>query len=73
MRALTLLREDIQALLDQQRSIEDNQPVAERQDIVARAHLEEGANGTLQHTKSHPSAATNSQVSRSPFPVGGSL
>ena len=44
---LTALDENVQALLDQQRGVEDDEPVAERQDIVARSHLEEGTNRTL--------------------------
>ena len=43
----TALNEDIDALLDEQRSIEDNQAVAQRQHIVAGAHLEKGPDRTL--------------------------
>ena len=43
----TILKQHGQALLDEQGSIEDDQAEADRQDIVAGAHLEEGADGFL--------------------------
>lgn len=44
---LTVLVQDVQALLDEQRRVEDDQAVADRQDVVARPGLEKGANGAL--------------------------
>jgi hypothetical protein len=38
----TVLDEDVEALLDQERRIEDNQAKAERENIVTRPHLKEG-------------------------------
>lgn len=51
----TLLGEDVKALLHQQRGVEDNQAIAQREDVVARADFEEGTDGALlpgpgQHT-----------------------
>jgi hypothetical protein len=40
---LTILVEDVEALFDQQRRVQDDQAVANRQHIVAGAGLEEGA------------------------------
>jgi hypothetical protein len=41
------LDEDVERLLDQQGRVEDDQPEAERQHIIAGADLEEGANRSL--------------------------
>lgn len=43
----TALDEGVQALLDHQTRVEDDQAVAERQHIVARAHFEKSANRSL--------------------------
>lgn len=47
----TALYEDVDALLHKQRSVEDNQAVAQRQHIIAGAHLEKGPDRTLYHAK----------------------
>lgn len=44
----TLLSKDVQTLLDQQRSVEDDEAVAERQHIVTRPHFEKGPDGALR-------------------------
>jgi hypothetical protein len=44
---LAILDQDVEALLDQQRRVEDNQAEAQREHVVARAHLEERANRSL--------------------------
>lgn len=43
----TALCEDVQGLLDEERSVEDDESVAERQHIVAGSHLEKGSDCTL--------------------------
>ena len=43
----TILDEDGQALLDEQGGVENNEPKAQRQDIVAGAHFEKGADCAL--------------------------
>lgn len=43
----TILDEDVQALLDEQGGVEDDQTEAERQDVVAGPDLEKGADGLL--------------------------
>jgi hypothetical protein len=44
---LTTLCERAQTLLHQQRGVEDNEAVAQRQDIVGRPFLQEGSDRTL--------------------------
>lgn len=43
----TILNENVQTLFDQQSGIEDDQAVAERENVIACASLEELANGAL--------------------------
>jgi hypothetical protein len=43
----TILVEDVQALLHQQRRVKDNQAIAYGQHVIARPGLEEGSNGSL--------------------------
>lgn len=43
------LDEDVQALLDEEGGVEDDEAVAEREHVVAGAHFEEGADCTLLH------------------------
>lgn len=45
--ALTILNERVQALLDEQCRIEGDKPVAQRKNIVAGPHLEEGSDSPL--------------------------
>lgn len=47
---LTTLDQDVQALPHEEGSIENNQTVAQRQDIVARADLEKSTDSLLQST-----------------------
>jgi hypothetical protein len=47
-RRLAILYQDIETLLDQQRRVENNQTEAQREHVVARAHLEERANRSLR-------------------------
>ena len=56
---LTALEEDVQALLHEQAGVEDNQAVAQGEDVVTGADLEKGANRTL-HTQ--PKRATVSHI-----------
>lgn len=44
----TILYQDIQALLDQEIVVEDNEPKGEREDIVAAADLEKVADIPLR-------------------------
>jgi hypothetical protein len=43
----TILNENVQTLFDQQSSIEDDQAVTERQNVIACTGFEELANGSL--------------------------
>jgi hypothetical protein len=45
---LAILYQNIQTLLDQQRSVEDDQAKAERKNVVTRSDLEEVSNCALQ-------------------------
>ena len=44
----TILVQDVQAFLDQQRCVENDQAVADGKHVIAGAGLEEGANGPLR-------------------------
>ena len=44
----TILNEDSQALLNQKRSIEDDEAETERQDVVAGSHFEEISDALLR-------------------------
>ena len=44
-----ILNQDIQTLLDRERSIEYDEPETERKNIVAGADFEEVTDGTLHH------------------------
>lgn len=44
----TILNQDIEALLDEQVGVEDDEAKGQRQDVVARADLEKVADGLLQ-------------------------
>jgi DNA integrity scanning protein DisA with diadenylate cyclase activity len=48
---LTILDQDIQALLDQQLVIKDYKAAGERENIVTRANLEKLANSSLQDVR----------------------
>lgn len=50
----TILNEDGQALLDQERRVEDNQPEAQRQHVVTRPDLQEISDSLLHGTKRKP-------------------
>lgn len=52
---LTILNEDVEALLDQQRLIEDDQAETQGQNVVAGADFEECSDGALSHgQRSYP-------------------
>lgn len=46
----TVLDQDVQALLNEQRSVEDDQTKAEREDIITRSDFEEGSNRALEES-----------------------
>jgi len=64
------LDEDVQALLDQQRRIKDDQPEAQWEHIIARPHLQESSNRTLytQHRASNHPILKGKKPNRYSFP-----